>query len=46
MPKIVLDISSNKKYCQSCAKEVKLEQNKIADKKYKEKIKCEKATNS
>lgn len=34
--------NNKKKYCGKCAKEIKKEQNKIADKKYKEKVKSEK----
>lgn len=32
-------LRTNRKYCQECAKEIKKQQNKIADKKYKAKIK-------
>ncbi|WP_399548898.1 zinc finger domain-containing protein [uncultured Clostridium sp.] len=34
--------SNKTKYCPSCAKEIKKEQDRIADKKYKKKLKARK----
>jgi hypothetical protein len=43
---IIERTTGNKKYCYECAREIKLIQDRIADKKYKEKLKSEKADNS
>lgn len=41
--KRIKDTINNKKYCKECAKEIKSQQDRIADKKYREKRKNEKA---
>lgn len=42
----IIKVKNNKqKYCKDCAKEVKSQQDRIADKKYKQKLKSEKIEN-
>jgi len=42
----IIKMKNNKqKYCDDCAKEIKIQQDKLADKKYKEKLKSEKIEN-
>lgn len=44
--KRIVQTNNKTKYCEDCAKEVKREQDRLADKKYKNRIKSEKMQNS